>query len=211
MAKTACYVDGFNLYHAIDALEVPHIKWLNLKALAETFLRPGDELDRVVYFTAEMVWDREKLRRHREYLAALKAVGVEPVIAKFLRTEKHCSRMDRYCSFTEEKRTDVGFSARVLSDVMTQQIARVILITADSDQVPTVAAVRGLAPNVSVLVACPPERYEIAKELRLVAHDEREIHRGRLERCLFPRNVLNAKGSVVARCPAKYNHPEAAA
>ena len=37
MAKrVACYVDGFNLYHAIDDLRKPHLKWVNLWALAES-------------------------------------------------------------------------------------------------------------------------------------------------------------------------------
>ena len=210
MAKTACYVDGFNLYHAIDKLEIPHLKWLNLMALARTFLRPGDALDSVMYFTAEMVWDRSKLMRHREFMRALRTVGVEPIVSKFLTLSKHCRAYDRYCDFREEKQTDVGFAARVIGDVLTKNIERLILVTADSDQVPTVATVRGLSPNTEVLIACPPGRMEIAKELRYVAHDDREISRGRMERCLFPRNVTDAKGSIVARCPAKYSHPEAA-
>lgn len=211
MSKTACYVDGFNLYHAVDSLGVPHLKWLNLKALAEIFLRPEDELHGVVYFSALMVWERGKSQRHKEYINALKAVGVEPVLSKFLQSDKHCRAYDRYCNFTEEKQTDVGFSARVICDVLTRDIQRVILITADSDQVPTVAAIRGLKPDIHVLVAPPPNRLQIAKELAFVAHDAREISSGRLERCLFPRNVKNAAGKVLARCPARYNHPEAAA
>ena len=208
MVKTACYIDGFNLYHAIDALEIDYLKWLNLKALAETFLRPDDVLDSVVYFSAYMVWDKVKYGRHLEYTAALKTVGVEPVMSKFLRSDKHCVRNDRWCTFTEEKQTDVSFSARVLSDVLTKGVKRVILMTADSDQVPTIATVRGLSSDTSVLVACPPGRESIAKELRFIAHDEREISRGRLERCLFPRNVRNAKGTVAGKCPAKWEHPK---
>ena len=211
MTKTACYVDGFNLYHAVRGIGVPHLKWLNLMVLAKSFLRPADTLDSVIYFTAEMVWEPQKLQRHREYMKALRAVGVEPIISKFLTASKRCHAYDRYCDFREEKQTDVGFSARVIIDVLTKDVERVILVTADSDQVPTVAAIRGLSPATSVLIACPPGRMSIAKELRFVAHDAREISRGRIEKCLFPRNVRNAKGVVVARCPSKYSHPEAAA
>jgi hypothetical protein len=208
MVKTACYIDGFNLYHAIDVLAIEHLKWLNLNALARTFLRPGDQLESVVYFSAYMVWDQVKYQRHKAYTTALKAVGVEPVMSKFLTSDKHCRAQKRYCSFTEEKQTDVAFSARIISDVLARGFQRVILITADSDQVPTVAAIRGLSPDTSVLIACPPGRESIAKELRFIAHDSREISRGRIEQSLFPRNVRNANGTVVAICPAAYEHPK---
>jgi len=207
MAKTACYIDGFNLYHAIDALGIQHLKWLNLWALAETFLRPEDSLARVVYFSALMMWEPGKVRRHKEYIAALQSVGVEPVLSKFLKSKKHCHAFDRYCSFTEEKQTDVAFSARIVCDVLTSDVERIVLVTADSDQVPTVAMIRGLKPQVHILVAPPPGRKQNAKELAHLAHDSREITHGRLDRCLFPRNVKDARGRIVARCPSKYNHP----
>jgi hypothetical protein len=207
VAKTACYIDGFNLYHAIDALGVPHLKWLNLRDLAVS-LNKGAEVASVVYFTSEMTWNAPKLMRHREYIRALKTVGVEAVLSKFLKEDKYCQKYDRYCPFKAEKQTDVALSVRILTDCLTNGTKRVILITADSDQVPTVAAIRALAQEVEVIVACPPERGQIARELITLAHDWVEIKPGRLERCIFPRNVRNAKEVVVARCPALYNHPE---
>jgi len=207
LAKTSLYVDGFNLYHAIDALGVPHLKWVNLRALADTFLRPGDSVHEVVYFSALMTWDRGKQARHKEYMAALKSVGVVPVLSGFQTTKKHCQKQDRYCDFKEEKQTDVAFAVRVLADCLANGVDRVILLTADSDQAPTIGAIRAFAQNVEILVACPPGRLAIARALTQVAHDFREVSRGRIEQCLFPRNVKNAQGRVVARCPARYSHP----
>jgi hypothetical protein len=161
----------------------------------------------VVYFTAYMTWDQTKSHRHKAYTDALTASNVECIIAKFQKTKKHCQTMQRYCHFHEEKQTDVGFSSRILADCLTNGVDRVILITADSDQVPTVAAIRGLKPQTSILIACPPGRGAIAKELSYVAHDSREISAGRIEKCLFPGNVKNASGKVVAKSPAKYQPP----
>lgn len=145
------------------------------------------------------------MRRHREYVRALESQNVECILSKFQKTSKHCQKNNRYCNFTEEKQTDVAFSSRILTDCFTSNIIdRVILITADSDQVPTVAAVRGVKPNISILIACPPGRKAIARELRSIAHDSSEISAGRLEQCLFPRNVRDHRGVVVAKCPAKY-------
>jgi len=43
-----------------------------------------------------------------------------------------------------------------------------------------------------------------SRELRQVAHTFKEISVGLLYRCLFPRNVLDGDGRVLARSPAKY-------
>jgi hypothetical protein len=200
-------VDGFNLYHAIDALGVPHLKWLDLWALCRTFLRDGEALESVAYFTAHMVWDAGKLQRHKQYVAALQSRGVEPIISKFLTQRKYCDTGRRNCKVTSEKQTDVAFATRIIGDCLQRNVERVLLITADSDQIPTLAMVRALAPDIQLSMACPPNRMRSARELNDLADDFREITRGRMERCLLPRNVV-AGNKVVARCPAKYQHPE---
>jgi hypothetical protein len=47
MTRTSYYVDGFNLYHAIRPLARPELEWLNLHALATSYLRKDDELAEV--------------------------------------------------------------------------------------------------------------------------------------------------------------------
>ena len=48
-AKVACYIDGFNLYHAIKSLPPPsqHLKWVDLWGLASAFIRHSLELLRI--------------------------------------------------------------------------------------------------------------------------------------------------------------------
>lgn len=207
MDKTACYIDGFNLYHAIDALKIGYLKWLNLRVLSETLLRDKEALCAVVYFSAYMVWDNGKFKRHKEYIAALKTVGVEPIMSRFQSSNRHCRTFERYCNFREEKQTDVAFASRVICDSLSGNVDRVILMTADSDQVPTIAALRALTSNVHISLAIPPGRKQIARELIAVAHDFTVIEDGRLQRCIFPRNVRNERGQIAARCPASYQHP----
>jgi len=51
--RVACFVDGFNLYHAIVRLGAPHLKWLDLSALMRRFIHPGSqEIDGIHYFSA---------------------------------------------------------------------------------------------------------------------------------------------------------------
>jgi len=57
--RVKCFVDGFNLYHAILDLgkNFNHLKWLNLHKLAEAFIKPTQEvLESVFYFTAYPTW-----------------------------------------------------------------------------------------------------------------------------------------------------------
>jgi hypothetical protein len=116
MARVSCYIDGFNLYHAISDLGRPELKWLSLKALAKSYLERQDTLAGVTYFTAVQKRFAEKARRHVAYIDALRATGVEVVESRFTKAKKYCSSYGRYCSFDFEKQTDVAFAVRVLSD-----------------------------------------------------------------------------------------------
>ncbi len=50
--RVAWYVDGFNLYHAVQALERPVLKWLDMHGLAASYLRGQQTLQAVNFFTA---------------------------------------------------------------------------------------------------------------------------------------------------------------
>ena len=73
--RVGAYFDGFNMYHALDALAKPHLKWLDLWSLSQSFLGADEELVRVVMCTAIRTDDIPKMLRHRAYLAALEAQG----------------------------------------------------------------------------------------------------------------------------------------
>jgi len=90
--KTCFFVDGFNLYHAIDSARSLHkYKWLNLRSLAELFLRRDDYLSKVYYFTSLATWDQEKMRKHMLYMDALKTVGVDIILGEFRRNRSNAS------------------------------------------------------------------------------------------------------------------------
>ncbi len=204
MSQVAVYVDGFNLYHAINDLQQPFLKWLNLQALAKSYLSAADNLVAVVYFTAMLTWDPGKYWRHMAYIDALEATGVEVIRSKFLNDTKYCRAYDRYCKFRDEKQTDVAFAIRILSDIQRGLIERAILLTGDSDQIPLVEFLTANFPAVSVEIAAPPRRLKYARELASKATSFSEISEGRLRSCLLPRNVEDGRGRTVAVCPASY-------
>lgn len=198
------YVDGFNLYHAIAAQGDHKLKWVNLWELGRSFLRPDEYLNRVLFFTAVLTWEMEKQKRHKNYIAAQKAMGVEVVESNFRKVARHCRVMDRNCSRHEEKQTDVAIAVSVLADAVRGECERVILVTADSDQVPLVRELRRMFPEICVTLAAPPDRGGEARELGSVVTDRKPISVERLRGCRLPRDVVDKDGRKVATMPALY-------
>jgi uncharacterized LabA/DUF88 family protein len=172
--------------------------------LAKSFLGAHDELAEVTYFTAMLMWNAEKCRRHRAYIDALSACGVTVVESRFIKSNRFCNQYARYCDFHEEKQTDVAIAVKVLRDAHSRSIQRAVLVTADSDQIPLVRELRASFPALSVQIAAPPGRMREARELCSVASRFSEITPGRLRTCLLPRNVVDEQGRVIAACPTRY-------
>jgi hypothetical protein len=109
MTRVACYVDGFNLYHAIDDLDKRHLKWLDLRALAQSLCRDGEQLVKVAYFSAYATWRPDSYARHRTYIAALKNLGIDCHMARFSEQSASCLKCGATWKRHEEKETDVHF------------------------------------------------------------------------------------------------------
>jgi uncharacterized LabA/DUF88 family protein len=205
--RVACYIDGFNLYHSIDDLQKPHLKWVDLKALAQSLCRPGETLTRVVYFSAYATWMPDRYARHRAYVAALRHIGVDCHMARFSEKSARCNKCGATWKRHEEKETDVHFCLTFLEDAIDGVFDRAIIISADSDIVPSVRAVRRRLPGKQVFVATPPERHYAARELLKVCQSGTSITQGRIAKCLLPEVLTDAAGKEIARRPAEYAPP----
>jgi uncharacterized LabA/DUF88 family protein len=207
MSRVACYVDGFNLYHAIADLNKPHLKWVDLWALAESLCRDKENLVKVAYFSAYATWLPPQFARHREYVAALKHVGVECHMARFSEQKTQCKACGAKYKRHEEKETDVHFSLTLLEDAMDNAFDRAIIISADSDHVPAVRRVRARFPGKQLFAATPPGRHSMAREMLKVCNSGTPITAGRIEKCLLPELIHDANGKVLATRPASYAPP----
>ena len=109
--RVTCFIDGFNLYHAIDSMREQHLKWVDLWSLSETFIkRRSQSLQEVYYFSAYAPWLPEKMKRHRLYVSALIATGVTPIMAKFKDKDRWCPNCGHHWIGHEEKETDVNIA-----------------------------------------------------------------------------------------------------
>jgi hypothetical protein len=182
-------------------------KWVNLQSLAQSLCRDGEDLVSVVYFSAYATWLAGPYARHRQYVAALSANGVECHMARFSEQTARCHECGATWKRPEEKETDVHFSLKFLEDAFDNGFDRAIIISADSDHCPAVRCVRRRFPGKQVFAATPPGRHQKAREMLNACHSGTPITAGRLARCLLPAVVPDALGVVIATRPPSYTPP----
>lgn len=92
-------------------------------------------------------------------------------------------------------------AVNIVSDALNNVFDRMILVTADTDQIPTIEAVRSLAPAKQ---DSPPVRIKQAREIGALVADRFEITKGAIGTCRLPRVVMDASGAIVAVSPNEY-------
>jgi uncharacterized LabA/DUF88 family protein len=199
--RTIVYIDGFNLYHAIDDLREPHLKWVDLWALSEKLLRGDQNLVAVKYFTAYATWRPASYRRHERYVAALEEHGVTPVIGRFKRKTVKCHAKCRQTYIThEEKETDVNIGVHLIADALRDRFDRALVMSADTDLNSAVALARLEAPAKRIDLVAPPNRMGRNSAALF------EVTKGRVRSSLLPAQITRADGKVITR-PIEYAPP----
>ena len=208
--RVACFVDGFNLYHAIDELGANHLKWVNLWSLTEHFLDlRTQKLVAVYYCSAYATWKPESYARHRQFVMAQQCQGVEPIMGSFKERWQACHRCPNKWAAHEEKESDVNIAVQLVHHAYRDTYDNAILVTADSDIVPAVRLVRHEFPNKRVKILAPPKRRH-SKELVDAAGGKghcaaiKPIH---LEWSLLPEQMRAEDGTLLATRPAAYRPP----
>jgi uncharacterized LabA/DUF88 family protein len=203
MKRAIVYIDGFNLYHAIDELNKPHLKWLDLWALGQSLLRDKERLEKVYYFSAYPHWKLASEQRHRIYVKALEAQSVTCEMGHFKNKDGRCNSCGATWKRHEEKETDVHMGARLVADAYAQKFDRAILITADSDLLPAIKIVQSAFPEKELFAVAPPKRMAHARGL----NPRLEITPGRLAKCRLPDEGRDKEGVVLFACPAEWALP----
>lgn len=202
MRKVIVYIDGFNLYHAIDDLKRPHLKWVDLRAVAESMLREGEVLKAVKYFSAFATWMPHRYARHRDYVDALVARGVIVHMASFKEKPRRCLSCGARWIGHEEKETDVQIAVHMVADALKGEADRLIAVTADTDLAPAVRMIAASQRECEVFVAAPPGRFGKCRVLK----PRLELTAGRLAKCLLPESVQVGPSKTVRR-PTTYAPP----
>lgn len=202
MRRVIVYIDGFNLYHSIDDLNKPHLKWLDVRAMAEGLLRKDETLKAVKYFSAYATWMPDRFARHRAYVDAIMARGAIVHMAQFKEKPRKCFSCGAKWIGHEEKETDVQIAVHMVADALKGEVDRLVVISADTDLAPAIRMIASSAPQCEVFVAAPPGRFGKCRALK----PKLELSAGRLAKCLLPQGVQVGESKVVTR-PPSYDPP----
>lgn len=190
--KVYAFVDGFNLYHSLDRFDqgtdetecakYQQYKWLCLTSLVRKFISADEELVKVMY-TAFPDWDSAKRLRHETYVSAQKYMGVEVIKGEFKRHNHNivCRAACRQeFAVNVEKQTDINISISMID--CADRYDKALLLTADSDQVPTINLLKKLHKQAAVII--PIGRG--AKELTRASGQAFKITEQHLRECQLP-------------------------
>ena len=213
--RIAVYVDGFNLYHAIDNLDKPHLKWLNICKLAQLLIKPKTQtLTAIRYFSAlgnhfSGTNKVHRLVRHREYIKALQAKGVDVHLGNFAKRDMHYgdgngryrAKWRRY----EEKQTDVGIAVHLINDAHKNVFDRALIVSLDTDMLPAFRIMQTEFPAIPIVCVAPPNRAH-HREIQNLGIEVANIKESQLEKALLGARVI-ANGRCVAKRPSAYRPP----
>ncbi len=203
--RVISFIDGFNLYHAIDKLQRPELKWVNLKALSQIFLKSySEELIEVFYFSAYAEHMPEPTQKQqKDYFRALELKGVKTILGHFKKKNRRCPECHNKWIGHEEKETDVNIALYLLHLAYRDAFDRALVISNDSDLAPAIQMIRKFFPKKRVTTVAPSHHYH-SNELIKVSSDRTKIRVEHLERCLLPLVVSDASGLISVSRPQGY-------
>jgi uncharacterized LabA/DUF88 family protein len=208
--KVAVYVDGFNLYHGLVNLSKPHLKWLDLKSLAEKFVDLQSEIiEKVYYFSAVATFmDKDTILRHRTYIEALETLGVEFVGGNF--KNKWLEYKNKHIQVKwkkhEEKETDVNISIYMVRDAINKSFDKFILITNDTDIVPAVKMARSENNILQFKLLTPPTLKTHDSLLAAIKPGKSSnLKIEHIQTSLLPEKIIKPNGKIIS-IPSQYIH-----
>ena len=204
------YIDGFNLYFGLRDSDLRHCYWLNLGKLATNLLRAEQQLVCTKYFTARISGGEAgdppgrrkamdaKRKRQSDYLEALGELPDFQIHeGHYLSKPVTCRSCGTSWRTHEEKMTDVQIATELLLDAYSDNFDIALIISADSDLVPPILAVRKCFPGKRIIVSFPPGRNSV--QLKRAANASFKIKTSILEHSVLPDEVTKADGFVLRR------------
>ena len=206
-SRAALYVDGFNLYHAIERFEEPFLKWINLWNLGELLIpKKTHELVLAKLFTAKRDGDAQSDARRITFINAMRAAGVKDVQGHYLIDPRECLKCGHTWKKPTEKQTDINLALAVIMDGLDDQYDYAYLLSADSDQAATARAFRERLPDKTLINVIPPGQTVSAQVMRY-AHEKIILTKDHIERVVMGAHVKGFTDNLIRR-PDGYAPPE---
>jgi len=195
MSRYSFYIDGFNVYYALNKNPYLKYKWLNYRKLAQSIIKHTDVIARIVYFTTFVSWKPDAVAQHKEYIAALRNERVEIVRGRFMRKNVRCHLCHRTYKTREEKQTDVNIAVQMICDGMNDLYDRAVIVSADTNLIPVIEAIHQNTPDKEVGVLFPIRRPN--NSLQKAADFARTMRENLLLKCQFPDQIQVGSRTII--------------
>lgn len=201
MKRVIAYIDGFNLYHGLCALNDKSLYWLDLPTLARSLLKPDQTLVCTRYFTARIQAagrsTQADVQRQAVYLDAL---AVQPNLTvhygQFMSKPARCKNCQANWTTFEEKQSDVNLGVELTIDAFRDRFDMALVVSADSDLTSPIERMKQEHPQRQVVVAFPPNR----QSNRLKALGPYiAVGLDKLRKAQLPETVISANGYPLTR------------
>jgi uncharacterized LabA/DUF88 family protein len=204
MAEVVFFVEGFNVYHSIIALQRDSgccTKWLNLSSLCASYLHHFGRdaaLEGIFYYTAVPYYlnRQDKIDRHELYISCLESTGVTVKRGRFKEKEVVCQNCRTVILKHEEKETDVAIGVHTYHHLSRDLCDIAVIVTGDTDLSPAIRLCQQAYPQKQVLFIFPYKRKN--KELLKLAPASFSISKKQYIRHQFP-NPLIVSGRRIPR------------
>jgi len=129
--------------------------------------------------------------------------GVKVILGKFKLRDKECPLCKKTYKTYEEKQTDVNISVKLFQCAHNNTFDKGILITGDSDIIPSVRAVKENFPTKRIGVVIPIGRS--ADELKKVCHLNMKMKEIHLKNSQFPdKMIIDDKNNIFLERPSTW-------
>ena len=193
------YVDGFNFYFGLKSKSWRKFYWLDLVKFFESFVKPHQNLEKVLYFSARP-HDKDKADRQDLLFSANKLnskFGLH--LGKYLKKTSTCRKCGASHIHYEEKETDVRIATTIVRDVVLDKCDISIIVSADSDLVPAIELIREFNPLHKVFVYFPPNRFSFDLNNKADSIIKLENHIAKFQDAILPDSMTLANGYEVKK------------
>lgn len=137
------------------------------------------------------------MARHRILIRALQAHKVSVILGKFKRRDRRCTACGHVYPTFEEKQTDVNIAIRLFEAAIYDRFDTAIIVSGDSDLVPSIQAVKATFPAKRIGVVIPIGRR--AEELKGICDFHIKMREKHLRDSQFPDQVDLGNGEILSR------------
>lgn len=197
--RVIVYVDGFNFYYGLKAKGWKKFYWLDIIKFFSSMLNENQDLVEVNYFSARP-HDQAASKRQDLFFSANKLnPKFHLILGKYLKKEMRCPNCGGTIHTFEEKETDVRVATQMINDVFNKRCDITIIVSADSDMIPSIEIIREIDPKHKIFVYFPPLKHSVTLSNSCNAVKKLAEFKSRFRQAMLPEEIELPNGYIAHR------------